>query len=73
MPHKLTTLTDDTFMIARRFFICSLGASAVLVFGGGAYIGLRRVTAKREPFLIAPGGGEFAYVDGWVVKIDDVR
>lgn len=60
-------------MIARRFFLCSFGAFAVLASAGGTYIGLRRATAARKPFLIKFDGKEFAYVDGWVVKVDDVR
>ncbi|MFW5654298.1 MAG: hypothetical protein ACOCYW_01455 [Roseicyclus sp.] len=60
-------------MIARRFFLRSLGAFAVLATAGGAYIGLTRTNAQREPFLIKPDGEDFAYEDGWVVKVDDVR
>jgi hypothetical protein len=60
-------------MTGRRFFLRSLGAVAVLASAGGAWFGIRRATASREAFLIEPDGERFAYVDGWVVKVDDVR
>jgi hypothetical protein len=60
-------------MIARRFFLRSLAAVAVMAASGAAVLGVRRATAPREAFLIEPDGEEFAYVDGWVVKVDDVR
>lgn len=60
-------------MIARRFFIRSLGTVAVLASASGAYVGFSRATASREPFLIEPDGEVFAYVDGWVTKVDGVR
>ena len=60
-------------MKTRRFFLGSLGTLAALAAAGGAYVGFSRVTAPRDPFLVEPEGEEFAYVDGWVVRIDDVR
>lgn len=60
-------------MKTRRFFLGSLGLFAAVAAVGGAFWGVNRATAQRDEFLIEPGGETFAYVDGWVVKVDRVR
>lgn len=60
-------------MLTRRLFIGSLGLLGALAGSTVAYVGLSRVNAPREPFLIDTGDVEFTYVDGIVTRVHRVR